>query len=277
MSPVDLSVIGRQTEPRWFEYTFKDVALYALGVGASTAELPYIYENTPGGIRVLPTYAVIPAMFAYPPLGDIDLSRFLHGEQGIRLFRPLPPQGKIMIVGEVTDIWDKGKAAVYNIKVVGRDEAGRELFEAVFTNFYLGAGGFGGNPGPKAVPAAPPEGQAPDFSIPYRVAENQAALYRLNGDLNPLHIDPDFARRGGQEQPILHGLCTFGIAGRNIVNAVLGGDPTRLKSFKARFTSVVYLGDALTTDIWKKDEKNLIVQVRTERGVVLGAAQAEID
>ena len=277
MSQVDLSVIGCKTEPRRFEYKFKDAALYALSVGASTDELPYIYEHTPGGLRVLPTYAVIPAMFAYPPLGDIDFSRFLHGEQSIRLFQTLKPEGKIELTGEVADIWDKGKAAVYTIKVMGRDEAGADVFEARFTNFYLGAGGFGGDPGPKAVPIVPPEGRTPDFSVSYQVAENQAALYRLNGDLNPLHIDPAFARMGGQEKPILHGLCTYGIAGRNIVNAVLEGDVARLKSFKARFTSVVYMGDVLTTDIWKQDDKNLIVQVSTERGVVMGNSLAEID
>jgi acyl dehydratase len=209
-------------------------------------------------------------------LGNIDYSRFLHGEEAIRLYGPLPVEGRIQVEGRVLNIYDKGKAAVYHILISGKSEDGAHLFDTNWVNFYVGEGGFGGDPGPKAVAFNPPEGIKPDWSVTERVPENQAVLYRLNGDLNPLHLDPEFARRGGQERPILHGLCTYGYAVRAIVNKALGGDVNGFKNFKARFTNVVYPGDSLTTRCWKTDE-GCLIQVETERGVVLGNAVAEID
>ena len=277
MTEVDLSVIGRKTEPVYFDYTSKDVILYALGVGASSGELSYIYEGASGGLKVLPGFCIVPAMHGFPCRGDnIAWARFLHGEQTIVLHRPLAPQGRIAVTGEVTGIYDKGKAAVYHSKVSGLDEGGAPVFDTYFVNFYLGAGGFGGGRGPKTESLTPPEGVAPDYEFRYTVADNQAALYRLSGDLNPLHVDPEFARGGGFDRPILHGLCTYGIAIRSMVNGVLGGDVTRFKKFSARFSSPVYTGDELTTACWR-DRERLLVQVRTGRGVVLGNAAAEVD
>jgi acyl dehydratase len=276
MSQVDLSIIGEKTDPVIYDYTWKDVALYALGVGASTDQLPFIYERASGGLQVLPSFCLVPAMRGYPPLGaNVDWARFLHGEQTIRLHRPMAPEGRIVVIGEVTDIFDKGKAATYHIRVSGQDEDGAPVFDTYWVSFYLGAGGFGGDPGPKAETSTPPEGVSPDYSVTCRVAENQAALYRLNGDLNPLHIDPQFAKRGGFDRPILHGLCTYGFAVRSIVTHALDGDVERLRSFKARFSSPVYMGDNLTTQCWRQGNR-LIVQSRTEWGVVLSNAVAEI-
>jgi acyl dehydratase len=276
MSKADLSVIGKKTEPVVFEYTWKDVVLYALGVGASADDLPFVYENAPNGLKVLPSFCVVPAMKAFPRVGkNVDYSRFLHGEHTIRLIRPLPTQGRVVVTGEVTDIYDKGKAAVYHVRVSGHTEDGTHLFDNDWVSFYVGAGGFGGDPGPKSKAVNPPEGKDPDFSISDRVAANQAALYRLNGDLNPLHLDPEFARGGGFDRPILHGLCTYGFAVRAIVKGPLDGDVDRLKSFKARFSSVVYPGDTLTTEGWQQDGR-YIIQVRTERGVVMRNGVAEI-
>lgn len=277
MSEVDLSVVGVKNDPVVFDYTWKDVVLYALGVGASTNELPYIYELTPGGLKVLPSFCVVPAMRGYPHVGkDIAWARFLHGEQAFVLHKPMTPDGRIVVQGEVTDIFDKGKAAVYNITISGKTEDGEPVFDTYWKNFYLGAGGFGGDRGPKSESLEPPEGRAPDYSLSYAVAENQAAIYRLSGDLNPLHLDPEFAKGGGFDQPILHGLCTYGIAVRCIVNGVLDGDVSRFKGFKARFSSPVLLTDSLTTECWK-DDRGLIVQVRTESGVVLSNAVADIE
>jgi acyl dehydratase len=277
MSGVDLSVIGKKTDPVVFEYTWKDVVLYALGVGASIDELSFIYENAQGGLKVLPSFCVVPALKAFPFLGDdIEHSLFLHGEQTIRLSGTFPPEGKVVQVGEVIDIYDKGKGAVYNIQITGQTEDGAHLYDAKWAIFYVGAGGFGGNPGPKAEPLNPPEGVEPDFSISYRVAKNQAALYRLCGDLNPLHLVPEDAKRGGFDQPILHGLCTFGFATRAIVSGPLGGDVARLKEFKARFSNVVYPGDTLTTQGWK-DNGRCIIQVRSERAVVISNAVAVVE
>jgi acyl dehydratase len=273
---VDLGVIGRKKGPVVFEYTWKDVVLYALGVGATARDLSLVYEGARGGLKVLPSFCMVPAMRGFP-LGkaDVDFSRFLHGEQGIRLFRPMAPEGRVSVEGEVLHIYDKGKAAVYHILISGRTETGEPLFDTYWVNFYVGAGGFGGDPGPKAEAVAPPEGVQADVSITETTSESQAALYRLSGDLNPLHLDPEFAQRGGFGSPILHGLCTYGFAVRALVQQVLGGDVARLKSFKARFASVVYPGDALTTRLWKKDG-GYLVQVETERGVVLSNAFAEI-
>ncbi|MBW2053563.1 MAG: MaoC family dehydratase N-terminal domain-containing protein, partial [Deltaproteobacteria bacterium] len=252
MSGLDLNLIGKKSEPTVFNYTRKDTILYALGIGAQTNELSFIYENAPGGQKVFPSYCVISGSGGIPSLGDnIDQSKFLHGEQLIRLYGPLPPEGKIVRVGEVKNIYDKGKAAVIKYQVSGSTEEGKHLFDTEMTIFYRGAGGFGGDPGPKAEPLNPPEGQEPDFSVSYDIPKNQAALYRLNGDYNPLHLDPEFAKRGGFDTPILHGLCTYGHAVRAIYHSLCGGDPARFKEFKARFSDVVYPGETLTTKGWK--------------------------
>jgi acyl dehydratase len=276
MSDVDLGVIGRKSPPVVFEYTWKDVVLYALGVGASAEERSLVYEKAPGGLKVLPSFCVVPALKAFPKVGDhIDYSRFLHGEHRIRLYGPIPPEGKMIQVGEVTDIYDKGKAAVYHIRISGETGEGQPLYEVDWIIFYVGAGGFGGPAGPKSEPLNPPEGVAPDFSISCKVAENQAAIYRLSGDLNPLHLDPEAAKRGGFERPILHGLCTFGFATRAVVMGPLGGDVARLKTFKARFCDVVYPGDTLTTQGWKENER-YIIQVKSQRSVVINHAAVRV-
>jgi acyl dehydratase len=277
MGKVDLSIIGKKTEPVVFDYTWRDVVLYALGVGASPDELSLVYEHAPGGLKVLPSFCVVPAMRAFPKCGDdIEWSLMLHGEQTIRLYHPIPSEGKLIQTGVITDIFDKGKGAVYHAKITGKAEDGTHIYDAHWAIFYLGAGGFGGGSGPKAEPIIPPEGVQPDFSFSCKVAENQAALYRLSGDLNPLHLDPAAAKRGGFDRPILHGLCTYGIAVRSLVNGPLDGDVTRLKEFKARFSSSVYPGDMLTTEGWKTDS-GYIVQARTENNVVLSNALAVIE
>jgi acyl dehydratase len=277
MAKVDLSVIGTKTEPVVFEYTWKDIVLYNIGVGAGEKDLAFVYENTPGGIKVLPSFCVVPAMRAFPRLGDdLEWSLMLHGEQIIRLSQPLAPEGKIIQVGEVLDIHDKGKGAVYRIRIKGWTEDEKDLYEAQWSIFYLGAGGFGGDPGPKTEKIVPPEERKPDFSICEKVADNQAVIYRLSGDLNPLHLDPAAAKRGGFDRPILHGLCTYGFAARAIVNELLGGDVARFKEFSARFSDSVYPGDMLTTEGWKSED-GYIIQARTDRSIVLSNAMAKIE
>ena len=276
MGKVDLSVIGIKTEPIVFEYTWKDVVLYNIGVGADENDLALVYENAAGGLSVLPSFCVVPAIRAFPYLGDnLEWSLMLHGEQVIRLSQPLAPGGKIIQVGEVLNIYDKGKGAVYRIRIKGRTEDAKDLYEAEWSIFYVGAGGFGGDPGPKAEKIVPPEGTEPDFSISEKVADNQAVIYRLSGDLNPLHLDPEAAKRGGFDRPILHGLCTYGFATRAIVSELLCGEVARLKEFSARFSDAVYPGDTLTTEGWKSDD-GYIIQAKTERSIVLSNAMASI-
>ena len=275
MPKVDLSVIGKENDPVEFEYTWKDVVLYALSVGATEQESSLVYEHAPGGLKVLPSFCVIPALKAFPYVGDVDWPLFLHGEQSIRLQRPLPPDGKIVQVGEVKNIYDKGKGAVYDIRITGRSMEGDLLYEAGYVNFYLGAGGFGGDPGPRGERIDPPEGAAPDFRVVDTIPVAQAALYRLNGDANPLHIDPAAAKRAGFERPILHGLCTYGYDVRAVINSGLDGDPERLNGFNARFSRPVYPGETITTEGWKKDG-GYVLKVSTPNGPVMTNAFATI-
>jgi acyl dehydratase len=280
MTSLDLEIIGKETDERSFKYTWKDVVLYNLGVGAQPDELSFVYEGAKGGLKVFPSYACIAAGIGFPRHSKkgIDGSRFIHGEQMIKLYQPFSKEGEIMVKGVCENIFDKGKAAVIHTKMTGTTTDGKHIFDAKSVHFYIGEGGFGGDPGPKTEPLDPPEGVKPDFSISYKVNENQAAIYRLNQDLNPLHIDPEFAKRSGKfTKPILHGLCTYGFATRAIVYGLCDGDVARFKEFKARFTSEVYPGDTLTIEGWK-DNGRYIIQARTERGtVVLGNSYAIVD
>jgi len=277
---IDLDMIGKQRGPIPFEYTWKDVVMYALGIGAQTEELQFIYENARGGLKVFPSFVTVMGSDLFAELfGDVnaDLSRFIHGEEAIRVYRPIPPEGKALVEGEITNIYDKGKGAliVWRIKVV--TEEGAPLAEAEHGIFYVGAGGFGGDPGPRAEGLDPPAGVQPNFTTSYYIPENQAALYRLNGDLNPLHVDPDFARMGGFPRPILHGLCTYGYAARAILHSACDGDTARFKEFKARFSGVVYPGDTLVTEGWLDKEGRYLIHSRTDRGVVLSHSYARVE
>ncbi len=275
---IDLDVIGRKYGPCSFEYTWKDTVLYALGIGAQAEELPFIYENVKGGLKVFPSFSIVMGSPLWKELfkemKHVDFSRFIHGEQGIKLYRPIPPEGKTVVEGGITNIYDKGKGAlfVWGMKVM--TERGELLAETESGIFYVGEGGFGGDPGPKAEALDPPKGTQPDFMASYFIPGNQAALYRLCGDINPLHVDPDFAKKGGFPRPILHGLCTYGHAVRAILYNTCHGDVERFREFKARLSGVVYPGDTLVTEGWRDKEGRYLIQCRTDRGVVLSHAYA---
>jgi acyl dehydratase len=275
ISGLDLEAVGKKPTETVFTYTTKDVILYALGIGAQIEELPFIYEKYPNGLKVFPSYATVASKVAFPRMGQIDFPRFIHGEELIRLYAPFEPAGKLQCQGQVKSIYDKGKAALINAGFTGIKAPDSKIFEVESSFFYLGAGGFGGERGPKTEEIIPPEGRTPDFSVSYPTTKIQAALYRLSGDYNPLHIDPEAAKHGGQERPILHGLCTYGFATRAILNGACNGDVTRFKEFKARFTNVVYPGDTLTTEGWK-DNNRYIIQVRVGNRIVLSNAYAII-
>ncbi len=276
--PVNLNAIG-QTKESVFEYNWKDVVLYALGIGAQTDELPFLYESTKGGVQVFPSYAVIAGDGAAPfgKLGRINWAKLIHGEQYIKLYRPFPSKGKITRKGTITNIYDKGKNAIIHSMSQGFNEKGEHVFDAKWVHVLLDAGGFGGETGPKAQPLNPPEGVEPDFSISYKTTENQAAIYRLSGDFNPLHLDPDFAKLSGRyKKPILHGLCTYGFVARAILHGPCEGDLNRFKEFNARFSSPVYPGDTITTEGWKQNDR-YIIQARTEKNVVMSNAHAIVE
>ena len=275
MTKIDINSVGK-TKEGTFEYNWKDVALYNLGIGAQAEDLPFVYEQTKGGMNVFPSYATIVAGSGLLFPKGTDFIRLLHGEQLIRLHEPFKPKGNITTKAVIENIYDKGKAAVIHTKISGYSSNGEHIFDTKYGFFVVGSGGFGGDPGPKNVPINPPEGVEPDFSISYQTTTNQAAFYRLNGDLNPLHIDPKFAKMAGQSKPILHGLCTYGIATRSIVYGLCDGDVSRFKEFNARFKGVVFPGEKLTTEGWK-DNGRYIIQVRKENTVVLGNAYAIVE
>jgi len=275
---IDLSVIGKELPVQTYEYTDRDVILYALGVGATTDELDFVYEKN---LKVLPTFAVIPAFPVMWSLGTVlafNPVMVLHGEQRFELRAPIPASGKLSTQGKIGAIYDKGSGAVVVINSETKDGQGAVLFANTASIFIRGEGGFGGERGPSATAKNLPPERKPDHTVAYKTSTDQAALYRLSGDRNPLHIDPDFAKLGGFDRPILHGLCTFGYVGRAVLHACCGGDPARIKDFEVRFSGVVYPGETIVTDIWKEPANRVVFQAKTsERGeAVIANAAATI-
>ena len=254
---IDPTAIGTTAEPRTYEWTDRDTMLYALGVGAGTGDLAFTTENSHEvAQQVLPTFAVICCMGfgAASLVGTFNWGMLLHGSQQIRLSAPLPAAGALSVVAEVADIQDKGegKNAIIVLRARVSDPAtGAQVAETLTTLVIRGEGGFGGQPGQR--PAAPqfPD-REPDARIALPTREDQALIYRLSGDRNPLHSDPWFAREmAGFPRPILHGLCTYGFAGRALLAELAGGQAARLTSMAARFSSPVFPGETLTTSIWR--------------------------
>lgn len=266
--PIDPNAVGAKTDPHVFEWTDRDTLLYALGVGAGTADLAFTTENSHDTEQqVLPTYAVIACLpfAAAAKIGTFNFALLLHGSQHIRLFAPLPPAGKLSVVAEVTDIQDKGegKNAIVMLKGIGtQPDTGDIVAETQTTLVIRGEGGFGGQPGQRLAVEAVPD-REPDAQVPLPTREDQTLIYRLSGDRNPLHSDPWFARElAGFPKPILHGLCTYGVAGRALVAELGGGDATKVTAIGARFTSPVFPGETLTTSIWRTESGHALY--RTE-------------
>ena len=275
-----------------YTYTDRDVILYALGVGATRHDLKYVFENHEA-FGALPTFGVIPAfgcMMAVP-YGDympnFDFSKLLHGEQYLEVRAPLATSGTLISTPKVVDILDKGKGAIAITGVDSRDESGKLIFYNEFSTFIRGSGGFGGHkdraPAGDATASNDPPSRAPDAVVTEKTGADQAALYRLSGDSNPLHLDPDFAAMGGFDTPILHGLCSFGIAGKHVLQTYGNDDPNNFKSIKVRFSKHVFPGETLRTEMWKEGNK-IIFQVRvvernelaiTNAAVVLVQASAK--
>lgn len=276
---LNLDIIGKKLEAEPFTYDRDTVILYALGVGAGMGELDFIYEKN---LKVLPTFAVVPFiptfLSVFVPKAGLNLFKVLHGEQTVILHKPIAPAGTIHTSMVCESIYDKGDSgAIVNVHLESRDGEGEVVFENRAVIVDRGAGSFGGDRGPKTEKLIPPEGKEPDFAVEYAISKDQAALYRLSGDKNPLHIDPEFAQRGGFERPILHGLCTYGYAGRAIVQSACGGDPAKLKSFSARFLNVVFPGETIVVSGWKRNADDYIIQVKAGDGrMVLGNALATL-
>ena len=275
MPALSPDLVGLKGQPSEYSWNSKDVLLYNFGIGARPYDdLDFLFEGK--GPKVIPTFAVIGGMAGMGVMGQlegINPMLILHGSEAITLHRELPPEGKVTLEGELTELWDKGSAAVIGITTTATDDKG-PLFTATANIFARGSGGFGGERGPSTRGVNAPPEREPDHVISDETRPEQAAVYRLSGDRNPLHIDPEFAKVGGFDTPILHGLCTYGFVGRAILKALCDNDPARFKSFEARFTDVVYPGDTITTKLWV-DGKEAIVQAETQKGnVVLSGAKA---
>jgi len=247
-----------------------DVILYHLGIGAGRSleerELAYVYEER---LEVLPTFGVIPstpaaALALCAPGLDFDPALQLHGEQEIVVHRPLPIRCAARHVARVAALYDKGKAAVAVLEIVTTSLEGETICTNRSSVFLRGAGGFGGDPGPRAA-ALTPERPA-DGVIEVPTLPQQALIYRLSVDRNPLHVDPAYARRAGFERPILHGLCTWGMACKALVDELLASETGRVAGWKGRFSGVVFPGETLLVSYSRQGDEVLASIVTAERG-----------
>ncbi len=281
--------IGLEFPPIPFHYTERDVALYALGVGAPAdwldqTELKFVYELSGLDFQALPTFAVLYYskmidILVTGKLGDIEYNPLMlvHGEQYLELLKPLPVAGEVTCYPRITHIYDKGSGMVVVTDIVCKDQSGDTLALNQASMFIRGMGGFGGDRGPSAD-AAPLPDRAPDVVQDYPLLPQQALIYRLSGDTNPLHADPAMAAFAGFDRPILHGLCSFGFAGRAILKHFCRNDPARFRNIKVRFSKHVFPGETLRVEMWQISPTRIQFQCSTiERGaVVLSQAFAEV-
>jgi len=272
--PLNHSLVGVQGEPAERSWTSKDALLYAIGVGAGLGnpleELQFTTENSAGvPQQVLPTYGVLLAQArASGNMGDFDRAMLVHAEQSIELHQPLPVEGTLRTSSTVTGIYDKGSAAVIESENRAVDPAtGAPMVTTRSSVFIRGEGGFGGDRG-TSEPWELPD-RAPDHKVTQQTRPEQALLYRLSGDRNPLHSDPSFAARGGFSRPILHGLCTYGITGRVLLHEVCGSDPARFAFMSGRFSRPVLPGESLVVSIWAGGNGTAQFQTAKEDGTVV--------
>lgn len=271
--PIDPAVaIGAVLDEVTFGWTPSDVLLYhlALGAGGDPAdprELRYVYERD---LRVLPTFATVAAnlrVFEPPSVSfpgvEVDLAKVVHGRQSVTLHQPIPVAGEAVARSRIADVLDKGKAAVVIQRTDVADTSGNPLWTAESSIFARGEGGFGGERGASDRVEVPD--RAPDAVIDTPTLPQQALLYRLCGDRNPLHADPDFARTAGFDAPILHGLCTYGIVAKAVTDALLDAEVTRVASWSAKFAGIVQPGETLRTRVWRDGDTLVVTTTAPDR------------
>lgn len=258
--PIDPDVaIGAELGSLDFSWSESDVLLYHLAIGAT--DLSYTLETA--GLQVLPSFGVVAPTFHAsdpPPLDlpgcDINLAQVVHGSQSIEVAGPLPTSGSATVTVRISEIWDKGKAVVLWQEGVAVSETGEKLWTTRSSMFIKGEGGWGGDRGNPKVVEVPD--RKPDTDTTYDVTPQQALLYRLCGDRNPLHSDPAFAQAAGFPAPILHGRCSYGIVLRTVVDDLLGGDAAAVGGFAARFAGVVYPGETIRVQAWDQGAEIVI-------------------
>lgn len=266
-------------------YSARDTMLYALGLGCGadpldTADLRYVYEEN---LQALPSMAVVlgyPGFWLNDPEVGADWKKVLHGEQAIEIFQPLPVEATVIGKSRVTGLFDKGPgkgAVMLSDRDVYDKATGELLCRLTSTSMLRGDGGFGGPSGPLPQPHAVPE-RAPDKTLSLPTLPQAALIYRLSGDYNPLHADPAVARSGGFDRPILHGLCTFGVVTRALVKLICGDDPARLRKMQVRFSSPVYPGETIVTEVWAEPDGVFAFRAKVaERDlVVINNGKAEL-
>ena len=260
---IDVNVaLTAEPAVREASWTERDVLLYHLGVGAGgnavdPAELRWVYEKN---LQVLPTFALVagqgissgsaPSAGLTMPGIDVDLRKILHGGQTLTVHAPIPSSGTARVSSRVADVWDKGKAAVIVLEQTATDsDDGHPLWTTGMQIWARDEGGFGGSPGPESVATLPE--RKPDTVLASRTGTGQALLYRLSGDMNPLHADPEFASAAGFDRPILHGLASYGVVCKAVVDGMLDGDPTRVRTYSARFAGSLYPGETIDIAAWR--------------------------
>jgi len=287
-SNVDVGLaLSYKFEPVTITYTEHDVILYALGVGegknfTDQKCLRFTYENHPN-FSPLPTMAVVICsgllgqVVSIPGL-NINPMMLLHGEQYLEIRGPIPPAATLTSNAHVSSIYDKGRGALVNVDVTTFDQAtGKEICWNQFSFFCRGIGGFGGDRGP-AENAVPIPNRPPDAVHEEKTHPEQALLYRLTGDVNPLHADPEMAALGNFDRPILHGLCTFGFAGRAVLHHFCESEPSRFKAIRVRFSRHVFPGETIITEMWRVNPTRVVFQCRVKEreGIVLSNAYVEL-
>lgn len=281
-------LIGAKFDPAKLHYNERDLSLYALGIGMAHGgpkdprELQYTYEGASTGFKAFPTYGVIFPFGTLTKLTNMDGIKFnpmmlLHGEQTLEVPKPLPVEATITTEGQITHVYDKIKGAVIVTESISRDEKGEIVARNEGKVFIRGLGGFGGDRGPSGNVNEAPD-RKPDAIEEEKTDDNQALLYRLSGDRNPLHADPAMAAMGGFDKPILHGLCSFGFAARHVLKNFADYDSARFKSITVRFARHVFPGETLVTEMWKDSDTKILFRVKSKERdeVVITNAAVEL-
>lgn len=262
---LNLDAVGKKIGPVTKDYTWKDVVLYALGVGAGFSESEYTYEKN---LKVIPSFSIATIFDFLSHIGvnaNVNLAGIVHGEQDLIFHNPIPVEGTLTTEGKITHIYDKGKGK--GALVIGESETrhsnGKKLFTSILSIFSRLDGGFGGQNAPAETFAFP--GKKPDFEVDAQPSPDQPLIYRLSGDLFPLHADPEFAKMAGFEKPIMHGLCTYGYSCRALIQNLIPGEPEKLRRLKCRFSRPLYPGDPIKIQVWKTESGRAVWKVTNTR------------